>query len=220
MKPGFLEKLHSIRAPEPASGPHTAASALLALAAGVVLGVFSKWLDNLALDSTIGLHRVIEALDLGIFFSDMAIWLLIALIIAVFSRSALRAALNVFVFFAGMCAAYHFYTIVFSGFDPGSYMMIWYGITLLSPILAVLCWYAKGSGPVSVVLDVGIFAVFFLACFAMGFFYISPRGILYLITFAGAVVTLQRSPKQLAVSLVGGFLLSFLLCPFWPYMSN
>ena len=129
-------RINQIRTPKQCSVKSAVISAALTSIAGIVLGIIAKWLDNLALDSTIWWHRLFETLDLGNFFSDFAIWLLIALVIAVFSSSALRAALNVFAFFAGMCAAYHAYTVLFSGFNPSSYMMIWYGITLLSPILA------------------------------------------------------------------------------------
>ena len=149
---------------------------------------------------------------------DFAIWLLIAMVIAVFSPSALRAALNVFVFFTGMCVAYHAYTVLLSGFNPSSYMMIWYGITLISPFLAMLCWYAKGKGTVPVIIDIAIIAVFSLSCFTIGLFYISFRGVLYFLVFACAVVVLYREPKQLLISLSAGFLLSFLISPIWPYL--
>ena len=139
------ERLNQIRTPNRCSIKSALISATLIFVVGVVLGIFSKWLDNLALDSTIWWHRLFETLDLGNFFSDFAIWLLIAMVIAVFSPSAMRAAHNVFVFFAGMCVAYHAYTVLLSGFNPSSYMMIWYGITLISPFLAMLCWYAKGK---------------------------------------------------------------------------
>lgn len=212
------DKLDQIRTPEQSSVKCAVISAALIFAAGIVFGVISKWLDNLVLDNTIWWHGLIESLDLGNFFSDFAIWLLIALIIAVFSPSAVRAAINVFVFFAGMCVAYHVYTILFSGFDPSSYMMIWYGITLLSPLLAVFCWYAKGSGIVPVILDTAIIAVFSLSCFSLGWIYCSSRGVLYLLVFAGAAAVLYRDPKQLLLSLSVGFLLSFLICPVWPYL--
>ncbi len=210
-------RLNQIRTPKRCSIKSAVISAALIFVTGIVLGIFSKWLDNLALDSTIWWHRLFETLDLGNFFSDFAIWLLIAMVIAVFSQSALRAALNVFVFFAGMCVAYHAYTVLFSGFNPSSYMMIWYGITLLSPMLAVLCWYAKGMGTVPVIIDIAIIAVFSLSCFAIGLFYISFRGVLYFMVFAGAVAVLYRNPKQLLISLPVGFLLSFLISPIWPY---
>ncbi len=211
------ERLDQIRAPKRCSVRSGLISAAGCLATGIVLGVISKWLDNLALDGAIRWHRWIEALDLGNFFSDIAIWLLLALLIAVFSPSALRAALNVFCFFAGMCVAYHVYTAVFSGFNPSSYMMIWYGITLLSPVPAVLCWYAKGTGPASILLDIGIIAVFFLACFAVGFFYIDLKGILYLPVFCGAAAVLYRDVRQFMICLPAGILLAFLANPVWPY---
>lgn len=211
------DKLNSIRPPKHLDRKRVVIITICVFAIGIVLGIFSKWLDNLALDNTIWWHRPLEVLDLRNFFSDIAIWLLAALVIAVFSASALQAALNVFAFFVGMCAAYHLYTILFSGFNPASYMMIWYGITLVSPVLAVFCWYAKGSHAVSVILDIVIFAVFSLSCFGVGLFYVSLKGALYLPVFVGAVIVLYRSPKQLIISMPVGFLLSFLLSPLWPY---
>ena len=215
-KNALKDRLNQIRTPKRCSAKSAVISAALFFAAGVILGIFSKWLDDIALDSTIWWHRLFETLDLGNFFSDFAVWLLIALIISVFSPSALRAALNVFVFFAGMCAAYHIYTVLFSGFNPSSYMMIWYGITLLSPALAVICWYAKGTGVIPVILDIAIIAVFSLSCFSIGWIYFSLRGALYLFVFAGAVAVLYKNPKQLLISLPVGFLLSFLISPIWP----
>ncbi len=212
------ERLRRIRSPESCGVKSGLCSAAGCFAAGIALGVFSKWLDNLALDSTVWWHRWIETLNLGVFFSDLAIWLLLALLIAVFSRSPLWAALRVFVFFVGVCAAYHAYTIVFSGFHPTSYMMVWYAITLVSPLLAVLCWYARGTGPVGILLQIGVIAVFFLSCFAIGFFYVDLRGLLYSLVFCGAVAAIYRNLKQLLIALPVGILLAFLLSPYWVYL--
>ncbi len=209
--------LNKLRTPEPQTRKRTAETVVITFVLGIVLGFFSKWLDNLALDSTIWWHRLIEALNLGNFFSDLAVWLFIALVIAVFSASALRAALNVFVFFLGMCVSYHVSTILFSGFDPGTYMLIWYGITLLSPLPAVICWYAKGSGMVPLILDILIISVFVLSCFSIGILYIDIKGILYVLIFIGAVSVLYKSPKELPVMILAGFLLAFLINPVWPF---
>ncbi len=211
------EALNKIRAPKQLALKKTILTVCAAFLLGAILGVFSKWLDNLALDSNVWWHRIFEWLDLGNFFSDIAIWLLFALAIAVFSYSAMRAAINVFSFFAGMCVAYHIYTIVFSGFNPKSYMLIWYGITLFSPFLAAICWYSKGMKPISVLLDALIFAIFTLSCFNIGLFYLSFKGVLYLIVYLCSVVVLYNSPKTILISLPIGFVLSFFLSQFWPF---
>ena len=213
-----IEKLDVIRSPGQKSKKDKILCTASSLIAGILLGVFSKWLDSIALDNNIWWHRIIEKLDLGNFFSEMAIWLLISLAIAVFSSSALMAALNVFAFFAGMCAAYHLYSILFAGFNPSSYMVIWYAITLVSPVLAALCWYAKGKGTIPIFLDIGIMAVFTLSCFSLGFFYVDLRGILYLLVFIGATAILYRNPKQTAISISAGFLVALLLNPLWPFI--
>ena len=212
-----LTSLRKIRKPKRTSPARAVVLGALSLLLGISLGFFAKWLDDLAFDSTLWWHRVIERLDLGNFFSELAVWLLLALAIAVFSRSAFQAAVRVLLFFAGMCAAYHLYTVLFSGFNPKQYMLLWYAITLASPLLAAVCWYAKGKRAVSIVLDCGIFAVFTLACFSVGWLYVSPRGGLYLLVFLGAAAVLFRSPKQLLISLPAGFILALLASPVWPF---
>ena len=135
--------------------------AACSLIAGILLGIFSKWLDNIALDNSI--------------------W--------------------------------------FAGFNPLSYMVIWYAIALVSPVLAALCWYAKGKGIIPILLDTGIMTVFFLSCFSLGFLYVDLLRILYLLVFIGAPAIIYRNPKQTAISLSAGFLMAFLLNPIWPFKS-
>lgn len=71
---------------------------ILILCLGIVLGTFSKFLDNTASNA---LPFIFEYLDVRNFLGRFAVWLLIALCIAIYSRSSLRASLNVFVFFVG-----------------------------------------------------------------------------------------------------------------------
>lgn len=62
---------------------------------GIGLGIFSKFLDSTASNA---LPFIFEYLDLRNFLSRFAIWLFLALCISIYSRSSIRASLNVFVF--------------------------------------------------------------------------------------------------------------------------
>lgn len=181
---------------------------ILILLFGIALGVFSKWLDNMGINDAIWWQHILGIIDLRNVFSEFAIRLLIALAISVYSSSPLRAGLNVFLFFVGMCISYQLYTIVFAGFNPQRYMMIWYGFTLLSPALAFICWYGKGETIVSLIIDILILAVMISKCFAIGFLYFAVTRIINVIIFLGSAVILYSKPKQTVISLFGAFVLS------------
>ncbi len=167
---------------------------------GIVLGVFSKWLDNLSINDAIWWQRVLGVLDLRNVFSLFGIWIWIAVSISVLSNTPSRASLNVFLFFVGMTVSYHLYTICFSGFNPMRYMLIWYGVTLLSPILAFGCWYAKGSHIISVVMSGMILSVMVFLSFHVG------TTIIDCLILAATVAVLYTKPKAcvLSIAIAGG----------------
>lgn len=112
---------------------------------GIILGTFSKYLDFRQSELPSVLMAIDELLDLHNFLGRFAIWVLIAMFISIYSNSALRAGINVFMFFVGMVSSYYLYSNFIAGFFPRSYAMIWIGFTVVSPLLAFVCWYAGGK---------------------------------------------------------------------------
>lgn len=185
-------------------------NSLLVLVLGIILGMFSKWLDNISINDEIWWQHLIGILDLRNVFSLFGIWIFLATTISVFSNSPLRASLNVFLFFLGMTISYHLYTILFSGFNPKSYMMIWYIITLITPILAFICWYAKSDNKISLVICCGILAVMMLSSFGIGIWYFDFKSIIDTILFIGTMAVLYNNPKNSMYSLLGAIVLAFI----------
>lgn len=216
---GRMKKiLDRIRKPKKSSsrGSMLRDAVLLALL-GIALGVFAKYLDELALDDRIWWHLLVEKLDLVGVFSGLPVWLVLTLTIAVCSRSPARAALNGFVFLLGMCLAYHAYTIVFAGFNPDRYMMIWYTLTAASPLLAAVCWYGRSAHNAAIVIDVLIFAVLTVSCFSVGWVYIGLNGIVNAALFAVPVIVLWQKPKQILIGVLGGAALAVAIAPLLPF---
>lgn len=176
---------------------------------GIILGIFSKWLDNLSIDDAIWWQHIFGILDLRNLFSLFGIWIFIATTISVFSKTPLRASLNVFLFFVGMTVSYHLYTIFFSGFNPKNYMMIWYGITIITPILAFICWYAKGNGKISIIISGIILAIMMLSSFSIGMLYFDFRSIIDTLLFVGTILVLYVNPKNSIYSLIISLILVF-----------
>ena len=184
----------------------------IVLVFGIVLGIFSKWLDNTPLNDSIMWKRfLLGYLDLGNVFSMIGIWLLIALCISIYSATPLRASINVFIFFLGMNISYHIYTIIFAGFNPMNYMMIWYFLTLFSPILAFICWYSKGAGIIPVIINTCIIAIMILCCFGIGMWYFDFTSIINTIIFIITLIILYNTPQKSILTLIGGLVIAFVV---------
>lgn len=184
---------------------------LLCLILGILLGMLAKQLDLVSYDGTTVLNRALEWLDLGNFLSDLPFWLAVGLAIAVFAPSALQAGDGVFFFFLGMCGAYHWYSVHVGGFDPSGYMRVWYGLTVASPLLGWLSWYARGKGYVAAGIQTLILTVLVLNCFGVGFWYFDFWGIPYTVTFLICLFMLNVNPKRTLACLGIAVALAFLL---------
>ncbi len=149
-------------------------------------------------------------LDLRNFFSRMGVWIFLGLLISVYSESPLRAAINVFLFFVGMVGSYYLYTVTIAGFFPKSYIMIWIGMTFISPFMAFICWYAKGKGIIATFISSVIFMFISRQAFVFGFWYFGIRYILEFLLWIATIFVLYKSPKQAIRMVIIGLFLFFL----------
>lgn len=176
----------------------------LIFVAGIILGLTSKVLDTTSSNS---LPYFLEILDLRNFFSRMGVWIFLAILISVYSKSPIRSAMNVFLFFVGMVGSYYLYTVLVAGFFPKSYMMIWIIMTFISPFLAFVSWYAKGKGIIAISISSIIFMFISRQSFAFGFWYFDIRNNLELLLWIVTIFVLYQSPKQIfRVVTIGAFL--------------
>ncbi len=178
---------------------------------GILLGTFSKYLDYRQAELPYLLGIIDERLDLHNFLGTFAPWILLAVLISVYSKTAMRASVNVFVFFGGMVSSYYLYSKFMAGFFPKSYAMIWVCFTLVSPLLAFICWYAKGTGRIAFMISGGILGVLFNSAFAYGMTYFSIRSILELFTFLAAILVLHRKKGENLIMMGLGVLIGFLI---------
>ena len=183
---------------------------------GIALGTFSKYLDFRQAELPCVLMAIDEAFDIHNFLGRFAIWVLIALCISIYSNSAIRASVNVFAFFVGMVASYYLYSNYIAGFFPRSYAMIWFGFTAVSPLLAFVCWYARGKSKLAFILSALILAVLFNMCFVYGFVYFSARSVLEVIVFIIGFIVLKRNSLRSSalmgtISIVLAFLLNIII---------
>lgn len=100
------------------------------------MGGVAKYLDTVAgVDGSWWMNILPYFGDLC---SRTGIWVLIATLIAVYSKTQISAALNTFMFFIGMLTGYYIYSAFLFGFFPTSYFLPWGSIALASPFLAAI----------------------------------------------------------------------------------
>lgn len=90
-------------------------------------------------------------------------------------------------------------------------MMIWYNITLISPILAYICWYAKGKGKISLLISTMIILVMLFSSFSIGIWYFDINGVIDLLFFIGTLLVLYNNPKKTIYSLIIALILAFII---------
>lgn len=183
---------------------------------GIILGVLSKYLDCTASNE---LPYIVQVLEVRQFFDRFAIWIFIALSISVYSNSPIEAGINVFVFFLGMVSSYYLYSTYVAGFFPRIYALIWFGITAISPLMAYVCWYAKGNDKIAIVLSALILAVLFNITFAYGWGYFEPYSILEAVVFVCGVFVMKRTTFSETIKVtVGGMVVAGLMNMVIPFV--
>lgn len=121
---------------------------------GLLIGVIARLLD-------------IYTQLLGEIFSQMAIWILIGTLIAIYSPTKVRAMLNVLPFCLGMLLTYYVTAVITHGVYGRRFIIGWTVFALCSPIMALLTWMTKERGAFSKVIAVGIVAVSVLSSIVM-----------------------------------------------------
>ncbi len=214
-----MEFLNRIRTPEkPVPVKKQIFITIGILLFGIFMGVFSKFLDHRQAELQGFLQVIDSAVDLHNFLGEFGPWILIAVLISVYSISPLWSAVRVFLFFAGMVSSYYLYCYYVAGFFPRSYAMIWVGFTFLSPFLAWVCWYARGKGIFAFLLSAGIISVLINTTFAYGILYLHLRGsILNLLVLAGGIAALYQSFRQIlwTVGVGAAFAVLLQMTPFF-----
>ena len=210
----FLNDIRSVE--NPISDNRKIINTIAVLFLGIALGTFSKFLDFRQADLPSVLMAIDEALDVHNFLGRFAIWVLIALCISIYSNSAIRASVNVFVFFVGMVASYYLYSNYIAGFFPRSYAIIWFGFTAVSPLVAFVCWYAKGKSKLAFILSALILAVLFNMCFVYGCWYFNVRSVMEVIVFIIGLIVLRRDTLRSSalmgtISIVLAFLFNIVI---------
>lgn len=185
---------------------------LIIMLFGFLLGVVQKRIDG-----NVNLPSFLQSLDIANYFGRLSVWILLGTILSVYAETPLRAGINTSLFFLSMIAGYYLYCHCVLGFLPKQYMMIWMAISVATFFLAQLCWYAKGQGPVALLLSGGILGVLFAQAFGI------TQGVyvyhlLEIPTWLIGVIILRRKPKEYAIELGLSIAVAFvyeLVIPHW-----
>ena len=168
------------------------------LICGCLLGVMQKWLDGVAYNA---FPLWLQNLDPANYFGRLSFWILMAVVVSIYSESPLRASVNTFSFLISMLAGYYVYCKFVAGFLPVSYMMFWVLAALASIPAAFVCWYARGEGVAAVSISAVLLGVMFSqAILVTQGFHVTH--LLDLLTWGIGVVILHRKPKEYVVELL------------------
>lgn len=119
-------------------------------ASGLILGIISRLLD-------------IYTQNLGNIFSQMAIWILIGVLISIYSSSKNKAMLNILLFCIGMLMTYYFVAFITKGIYSNIFIIGWTIFAFCSPIMVYFARLTKSKGIFPKIVSTCIILVSFLS---------------------------------------------------------
>ncbi len=113
------------------------------LIAGLVLGAAARLFD-------------IYCQTLGEIFSQMAVWILLGTLIAIYSPTRKAAMLNILPFCIAMLLTYYAAAMITRGVYSWSFILGWTAFALLSPVMSCFAWTTKQRGTLAKIIGAGI----------------------------------------------------------------
>jgi len=184
-------------------------SLILPFVIGIVLGITAKLVDVPYITC-----------DFPIFDDIMGrfgIWVWAAALIAVRSKTPLLAAARSFAFFIGMLSAYYGYTVLVLKFFPGSQIVLWGGIAMITPFCGFLIWHIHEDKRFAALIAslpfILLITEWYLTVFADGYYTDQDKLLLFIVYLCMALSLLAAIPvkKKRLFSLVYGALISLVL---------
>ena len=134
---------------------------------------------------------------LGDIFSQMAIWILLGTLIAVYSPTKKRAMLNILPFCLGMLVTYYAVAILTKGVYGRAYIIGWTVFALFSPLLAYLTWMTKQPGVWPKLIAAGVLGVsLYSSLFLFGWFHLYDAVINLLLAYILFFQQIDRTSVQ------------------------
>jgi hypothetical protein len=106
---------------------------------GAILGIISKLLDILFVGN-------LFMMTLGYMFSDLPIWVLLGILISIYSDTKKKAMINIFPFCIGMLISYYVTAELTNAVYSWNFIKGWTIFSCLSPLFAYFTWKTKEEG--------------------------------------------------------------------------
>ncbi len=119
---------------------------------GAILGIISKLLDILFVGN-------LFMMTLGYMFSDLPIWVLLGILISIYSDTRKKAMINIFPFCIGMLISYYVTAELTNAVYSWNFIKGWTIFSYLSPLFAYFTWKTKEEGLFAKFISIGLILV-------------------------------------------------------------
>ena len=108
---------------------------------GIIIGIISKIFD-------------LYTQNLGNIFSELSIFILLGLLISLYSENNTKAMLNLLAFCISMVMAYYLTAIITHSIYNYNFIMGWLAIAIISPLLAYITRLTLKKGLISIIIKI------------------------------------------------------------------